>query len=564
MMHPRLAQHLAAATAADGEIDVARLMAFLERDYQDADLARNSADRGLSLMAEELTELNRQIAAQAELRINRSEARFRDAIESMSDGFAIFDAQWKLLAWNTAFEWIFAFPDLVLQPGLDFGATCLRKGLADAIGRDRAPGEHAQFETEDGRTLQVLHRETAEGGYVSVYRDITALIQTQRALAEAEREHASLFENAAIGIYRSSPDGRQLRANAALVDLNGYASEAEMLASVGDIGREWYVDPERRAEFQRRLERDGFVINMESEIYRHKSRERIWIAEAAWLVRDALGRVKYYEGTVEEITTRKQAEAALMMAKEAAEAASRAKSDFLANMSHELRTPLNAILGFSEVIRDRVFGETAIERYASYAANIHASGSHLLAVINDILDMAKIEAGRLDMREEVVSPRAEIATCVTLVEPRAAAGRIELTAALPPHLPALFADAKQFRQILLNLLANAVKFTPPGGRVWVEAGVAAAGQLRIRIHDTGIGITPKDMARLFEPFRQGDASRAHNEGTGLGLAISRRLVEQHDGRIAVDSTVGKGTVVTLEFPARRLIEEDEPAAVNMR
>jgi signal transduction histidine kinase len=234
-------------------------------------------------------------------------------------------------------------------------------------------------------------------------------------------------------------------------------------------------------------------------------------------------------------------------------------------MSHELRTPLNAILGFSEVIRDRVFGDNAVQRYASYAANIHASGSHLLAVINDILDMAKIEAGRLDMREEVVAPLAEIATCLTLIEPRALAGRIELVKTLPAQLPNLFADAKQFRQILLNILSNAVKFTPPGGRVTVEAELTPGMSLAIRIRDTGIGIAPAEMPRLFEPFRQGDASRTQgHEGTGLGLTITRRLLEQHGGRIAIDSKLGAGTAVSLEFPTFRLLLEDGlETAVNM-
>jgi len=564
-MHPLLRQQVIEATTdanagAGGRsaLDVERLLALVERAYAEADRVRMTSDRAIGLMAEELTDLNRQMAAQAEARANRSEARFRDAIESMSDGFAIFDAGWRLVTWNTAFARMFGFPGIAMAAGLDFAQACLDAGVADASGRGRAAGERAEFATADSRIVQAVHRATAEGGHVSVYRDVTALIETQRALAEAERDHVSLFENAAIGIYRSSPDGRQLRANAALVRLNGYASEAEMLASVHDIAREWYVDPERRQEFRRRLERDGFVINMESEIHRHKTRERIWITETAWLVRDGSGRVKYYEGTVEEITTRKQAEAALMMAKDAAETASRAKSDFLANMSHELRTPLNAILGFSEVIRDRVFGDVAVDRYASYAANIHASGSHLLAVINDILDMAKIEAGRLDMREEVIAPLGEIATCLTLIEPRALAGRIELAAPLPERLPNLFADAKQFRQILLNILSNAVKFTPAGGRVAVEAGATAAGGLEIRIRDTGIGISPADMARLFEPFRQGDASRSQrHEGTGLGLAITRRLLEQHGGRIRIDSRPGAGTLVSLEFPMFRVIPDTE-------
>src|SRR5262249_12623671 len=208
--------------------------------------------------------------------------------------------------------------------------------------------------------------------------------------------------NALDGIYRSSPAGRQLRANPALVRLNGYDNEAEMLRSVNDISTEWYVEQGRRAEFMRILQEQGKVENFVSEIYRHKTRERIWVSENARLVRDAQGHPLFYEGTVRDITALKRTEDALVAARRAAEASDVAKSQLLANVSHELRTPLNAIIGFSEIMQHEMLGPLGESRYRDYAQDIRESGLHLLAIINDLLDLSKISAGRLELQEEVV------------------------------------------------------------------------------------------------------------------------------------------------------------------
>ena len=224
----------------------------------------------------------------------------------------------------------------------------------------------------------------------------------RQALIAAERDYRSIFDNAIDGIYRSSTAGRQLRANPALVRLNGYSSEEEMLRSVNDIAAEWYVEPGRRAEFMRLLNEEGQVENFESEIYRHKTRERIWVSESARLVRDGSGRPLFYEGTVRDITELKQAGEELDIARKEAEAANSAKSQLLANVSHELRTPLNAILGFSEILAGEMLGALG-ERYRDYAKDIHDSGLHLLSIIDDLLDLSKIEAGRLNLNEDIVN-----------------------------------------------------------------------------------------------------------------------------------------------------------------
>lgn len=240
-------------------------------------------------------------------------------------------------------------------------------------------------------------------------------------------------------------------------------------------------------------------------------------------------------------------------ARQRAEAASQAKSKFLANMSHELRTPLNAILGFSEVMRDEVFGNLGSSQYVGYATDIHKSGEHLLGLINDVLDLSRIEAGRFVVRAEEINVPEAIMTAHAMFELRAANMGIKLTSEIDPALPLLLADERACRQILINLISNAVKFTPPGGTVTTFARRAAGGGMEVGVSDTGAGIDPADVATVFEAFGQGRHDIAVNEkGTGLGLPIVRGLVEAHGGKVTLDSVLGKGTTVICTFPRERL------------
>jgi two-component system cell cycle sensor histidine kinase PleC len=236
-------------------------------------------------------------------------------------------------------------------------------------------------------------------------------------------------------------------------------------------------------------------------------------------------------------------------ARKRAETASRAKSQFLANMSHELRTPLNAVLGFAEVIRDRLYGDDAMARYSEYAGNIHASGNHLLGLINDILDLSKIEAGKLELAPERFDLAEDVGEALRFVEPQATRKHVTLVRDMPTNFE-VFADKRALRQIAVNLLGNAVKFTPPGGRVTLSLGRDALGHVRIAVSDTGIGIRREDLDRVLETFGQGrhDISPAEEHGTGLGLAIAKSLAEAHGGQIGIESQVGEGTTVTVTLP----------------
>jgi signal transduction histidine kinase len=255
-------------------------------------------------------------------------------------------------------------------------------------------------------------------------------------------------------------------------------------------------------------------------------------------------------GTGREVTAAIHAEARLREAKLAAETASAAKSAFLANMSHELRTPLNAIIGFAEALSAGYFGSLN-ERQAEYLRDIQTSGNHLLLLISDLLDVSKIEAGKLELHRESLDIATEIEAALRLVRPKALEGGVKVGAKVPPDLPPYQADRRAVKQVLLNLLSNAVKFTPSGGTVTVEATADPEGDLRISVSDTGIGIAAQDLPKIVMPFgtlaRNATLSRAH-EGTGLGLPLSKSLIEMHGGRLEIVSEPGRGTIATIRFP----------------
>jgi signal transduction histidine kinase len=250
---------------------------------------------------------------------------------------------------------------------------------------------------------------------------------------------------------------------------------------------------------------------------------------------------------MEEMTRR------LRSARDEAERANRAKSEFLANMSHELRTPLNAIIGFSEMLESG-YGGALSERQASYTKDIHDSGQHLLQIINNVLDMSKVEAGQYQLYETAVDLRDVTRASIAILSGRAREQGLSLELAIDPTLPCVMADERTLRQVLLNLLSNAVKFTPHGGRITVTGSVQPNGDLALHVQDTGIGIAAEALDLVMEPFRQANGSFSREyEGTGLGLTISKNFVELHGGRLAIESEVGVGTTVSVILPTFRVM-----------
>ena len=374
----------------------------------------------------------------------------------------------------------------------------------------------------------------------------------------AEERYRGLFDHAVEGMFLTTPDGRYLDVNPTLVRLYGFRSRDQLIAYFSDIANELYVDPSRRDDFVKAMEGNGVVVGFESEI-RRADGTRIWISENARAVRDGDGSIVRFEGTVVDVTARREEEAALLRAKEAAEAAARLKSEFLATMSHELRTPMNGVLGMTSLLLETPL--TGDQR--ELASTVYSSAESLLEILNDILDLSKVEAGRLELEAIDFDPRQLVESVVELLAEPAQRKGLDLVYAVDAAVPQLVrGDPGRVRQVLMNLAGNAVKFTERGEvviRVGLASRDAEQATLRFAVSDTGIGLDPAYRSSLFEPFTQADASMSRRYGgTGLGLTICRRITELLCGDIGVDSQPGQGS--TFWFTARLAQPQQQPDA----
>lgn len=367
--------------------------------------------------------------------------------------------------------------------------------------------------------------------------------QAEEALARAEKQYRGIFEHALEGLYQSRPDGHFERVNPALAHILGYDSPTEFISAINDIGRQFYADPGRRAEFLQRVRFTDEVPDFESEVVRRDG-SRLWISESVRVVRGAKNEPVMFEGVAIDITARRETARTLQTAKDAADAASRAKSQFLASMSHELRTPLNGILGYTQILRR---DPSLTDKQADGLSIIHQSADHLLAVINDVLDLAKIEARKLELHAAEFDLHEFVDGVQAFFLPRAKEKSLLLETAFSADLPrVVIGDAQRLRQVAFNLLSNAVKFTSRGGVVF--SAEQSGANIRFSVSDTGPGISPEDQVRLFEPFYQIGDQKRHAEGTGLGLNVSRGIVEQMGGRLLLESRTGWGSRFWFEVP----------------
>ncbi|HYC71035.1 MAG TPA: PAS domain S-box protein [Opitutaceae bacterium] len=360
--------------------------------------------------------------------------------------------------------------------------------------------------------------------------------QAGEALARAEQQYRGIFENALEGLYQTTPEGRFIRANPAMARILGYETPEALLAGINDVGRQLYTEPGRRAQFLEMIRTTDRLLDFESEVFRADG-SRIRLCESVHVVRDASGAATHFEGVAIDVTASHERAKALREARDAADAANRAKSHFLASMSHELRTPLNGILGYTQILRR----DPALnERQRAGVGIIHQSAEHLLALINDVLDLAKIEARKLELHPVEFDLHEFVHGVADFFAPRAREKSLLLETAFPADLPRLVrGDTQRLRQVVFNLLSNAIKFTAQGGVVF---SVERAGPaLRFSVSDTGPGIREEDQKRLFEPFLQlGDAGQ-RTSGTGLGLNVSRSILEQMGAVLHVESRPGWGT-----------------------
>lgn len=384
-------------------------------------------------------------------------------------------------------------------------------------------------------------------------------VHADRVAAEAGRQYAMLAETATDVIVRISPTGRRLYVSPACRDVLGYEPEELMKQSLTDV-----VHPDDVVVLQQTMAalQSGTLRSTVTYRGQHKNGHYVWLEIAFRAVLDPdTGMLHEIMASTRDISARKLSELQLAHAKEAAEIANRAKSNFLSGMSHELRTPLNAIIGFSDVMARELFGPISNQKYAGYARDIRASGEHLLDLINDILDHAKIESGQFKLHESVLDMADVVEFTVQMVTLHAEQAKLILHADIQSGIR-LFADERRVRQILLNLLNNAIKYTPEGGHVRVGAGFSASGGFLLIVSDTGIGMSATDQQRALQPFAQIDNERNRSQqGTGLGLTLTRRLAELHGGQLDLRSAVGEGTTVTVSFPAGRVLARPEPEAM---
>ena len=431
------------------------------------------------------------------------------------------------------------------------------RARARLAGNEAPPSYQFRMVRTDGTVIWVdcfasrIVWEGQSAGLASVY-DVTDRMRTQEALARSERLFSTVFQSSPDALSLTTyPEGRFIDVNAAFLKATGYGRH-EILGRTSLELRTW-VDRAARAELLAEVGRRGVARDFTAQL-----RNRVGEVQD-YSVSAELFRLEGQElllVAMRDVGARRRHEIELRQSKEAAELANRSKSEFLANMSHELRTPLNAIMGFSEIIRLEHFGPIGQPKYLEYAADIHASGDHLLKIINDILDLSKIEAGRFVLREDAVSLAEVIDRCVALIRGRAANAGVAVEIAIAPPASRLRADERALMQVLINLLSNAVKFTPEGGTVSVGAGLSPEGGLELRVADTGIGMSAKDIAVALTPFGQVDnvATRKH-QGTGLGLPLAKSLVELHGGRLEIESAPGQGVVARVSLPAERLLSD---------
>ncbi|MEE8332436.1 MAG: PAS domain S-box protein, partial [Alphaproteobacteria bacterium] len=500
---------------------------------------------------------------QADERARRNHQWLLDAIGSMPSCFMLWDQSDRLVLWNRQCTEFYPEPE-IFREGMAFdevlkaphqsvldaqGEEAAEKWLAERHRQHRQVTGSHRFRGMQGRYYSITESRTPDGFTVTLVTDVTEGEESERKLRESEERYRTLID--------LSPDAIYLNVNGAVVVCNKAAVEMFGASSPDDlIGRDLaeLTHPEFRAELEER--RNGVMRG--GDHVRSARQKRLRLDGTEFWVDLAASQVSWggeLGGLVvlRDITELMAAEAELVRSKEDAELANRAKTEFLANISHELRTPLNAIIGFSDLMQREMFGPLGSEQYGEYAHDIYLSGTHLHDVINDILDLSKIEAGKLELREGTFPLPPVVERCIRVVSARAEEGRITLCNNVPSGLPVIRADERKLKQILINLLSNAVKFTPENGVVTIFGAVSEDG-ISITISDTGIGMAPEDIERAMQPFGQLDShlNRRH-EGTGLGLPLTNSLVELHDGHLRIESRRDEGTSVTVHLPAWRLM-----------
>jgi PAS domain S-box-containing protein len=487
-------------------------------------------------------------------------------LDNIRYGILFMDEDLKIRITNRAYREIWGIDESFYTPGRTLGEDIERtrelglyqvddgdwekfkQSRLDAV-RTGSQGAK-EMQLADGKILQVQYVVLPDGGHMATYFDITGLKQTEAALRLSEERYALAVKGSNDGLWDWDLDNDRIYISPRFKEIAGMNFDETVLDSARMLS---YV---RSDDQVRHLEAMHAHLRGDAEFYAAEYRFRCdngadrWVLNRGIGQRDENGHVYRVAGSLTDITVRKQAEMALREAKEAAEAATRTKSQFLANVSHELRTPLNAIIGLAEMLREEA-EETEDQDLYEPLRRIVSAGRHLLHLINDLLDLTKIEAGRLDLYIEDFHITPLVHDVSTTAQALASANDNQLTVSCEDNLGIMHSDITRVRQILLNLLSNAFKFTEKGAvTLSVERETESSGDwLVVEVADNGIGMTESQISRLFQEFTPADNSMTRKYGgTGLGLAISQRLCELLGGDIKVRSELDKGTKFTVRLP----------------
>ncbi len=392
---------------------------------------------------------------------------------------------------------------------------------------------------------------------VGTITDIEERRRVEQALFEAEKKYRRIVENAAGGIYQMSEEGKIISANPAYAKIIGYDNPEDVLENVQDANILLYKDSVAREKCLHHVLMSKKSTHFEAQV-QTKDGDVIWVRENVRAVMDDEGEFLFFEGSIEDIDKRKKAEIALQDAKVESDLANRAKSEFLTNMSHELRTPLNAIIGFSEIIRNEVYGKLPSTEYKDHASNIYESGHGLLKVINEILDVSRIEVGERTLQEGVVNIKDIFADCLQLMQGKIKEANFRIENKKIDAGLSVIGEKQAIKQMLLNLMANAIKFSPENSLMMLDAEIDSKQRLRVSVTDTGVGLTEEEIEKALSPFGQIETEHSRTKsGTGLGLTLVKSLIELHGGKLEIVSQKGIGTTVTLIFPEKRVAKTKE-------
>ncbi|NQU71554.1 MAG: PAS domain-containing protein [Rhodospirillales bacterium] len=498
-----------------------------------------------------------------------SARRYQDFVRSSTDWVWETDANLNYTFVSEGVAGVFGVPDRAMEGRYLFALNHFRE-IDDTLlqivdlTQERRPFRDVELKlvSVEGDARRILisgipafdHENGKFIGYRGTGLDLTARARDTDVTNEGNERLAEAMEAGGVGIWDWNLLTDELYIAPRLRNVLGYR-EGEL---GGDI-EAWRlrVHPADRTDLQEAI--DAHLLGRTEEIeVEHRMTHRKggirWFRFRARATRGPSGEAVRVAGTCTDVTAQKRIELELRAATQAAQLANRAKTDFLAHLSHELRTPLNAIIGFSEAIKDGYLGPITVEKSREYATDVHSASIHLLDLINDVLDLSKVEAGEVRLNEETIVLREAIHSAIRLVEGRAATGRLRLNVEIPDNIARLRADPRLLRQVLLNLLTNAVKFTDSGGTITARARQRDDGGITLEVADTGVGIAAEDIPGALTPFTQvGEDVAEREEGTGLGLPLAKSLVELHGGTLELHSSKGTGTVVIINFPASRSI-----------